>query len=49
MSASDRLYGMNRICYLHEQKDYKPESLFVAASIFDQYIQSVGMQNFQKK
>ena len=48
MTAIDRKYGMQRIMYLHEQKDYKPESLFIATMIFDQYIHSVGMGNFPK-
>lgn len=48
MMAVDRTYGMQRIMYLHEQKGYKPEALFIAAMIFDQYIQSVGMANFPK-
>lgn len=49
MSIEDRHYGMQRICYLHEQKDYKPESLFVAASVFDFYLQAIGMDRFPKE
>ena len=39
---------MQRICYLHEQKGYKPESLFSAASVFDYYLQTIGMDSFPK-
>lgn len=49
MDPTDRLYAMQRICYLHEKKDYKPESLFVAASIFDFYVAAVGIENFPRK
>lgn len=34
---------------MHAKKDYKPESLFVAAAIFDRYIAAVGVLNFQKQ
>ena len=30
------------------KKDYKPESLFVAAQIFDRYIAAVDILKFQK-
>ena len=35
--------------HLHEQKGYKPESLFIAAAIFDQYLIKIGMENFSQK
>lgn len=31
------------------QKNYNPESLFVAAQIFDRYIHAVGVFNFEKQ
>jgi hypothetical protein len=33
---------------LHIKKEYKNETLFVATSIFDRYINSVGASNFPK-
>ena len=49
MAATDRTYGIQRILYLHEQKDYKPEALFAAANVFDKYIEAVGASNFPRK
>jgi hypothetical protein len=43
----DRSYGMQKIFSLHEQKGYKPESLFVAAAIFDHYIMMMGVHVFR--
>ena len=48
ISAHDRSYGIQKIFDLHQKKEYKPESLFVAAAIFDRYIDSVGVLNFPK-
>ena len=48
MSSHDRSYGIQKIFDLHQKKEYKPESLFVAAAIFDRYIDSVGVLNFPK-
>jgi len=33
---------------LHIKKEYKNETLFVATSIFDRYINSIGASNFPK-
>jgi hypothetical protein len=38
MTAHDRSYGIQKIFDLHMKKEYKPETLFVAASIFDRYV-----------
>lgn len=35
MTAMDRTYAMQKITSLHEQKAYRPETLFTAATIFD--------------
>ena len=48
MTEYDRSYGIQKIFDLHIKKDYKPETLFVAASIFDRYIYMIGIQNFPK-
>ena len=34
---------------MHEQKDYKSDTLFVAVAIFDRYLSSIGVENFQKQ
>ena len=44
----DRSYGIQKIFNLHEQKDYKNDTLFTAVSIFDRYLSSIGVENFQK-
>lgn len=33
---------------MHQKKDYKIETLFIAANIFDRYIYAVGKENFNK-
>ena len=38
---------MQKIFALHEQKGYKPVSLFVAAGIFDHYIAMAGLEHFR--
>jgi len=38
---------MQKIFSLHEQKGYKPETLFVAAAIFDHYIMMVNVKDFK--
>jgi len=43
-----RSYGIQKIFDLHQKKDYKEETLFIAASIFDRYIYNVGVNNFNK-
>lgn len=48
ISAYDRSYGIQKIFDLHIKKDYKPESLFVAAGILDRYIYMIGVQNFPR-
>ena len=35
MTEVDRTYAIQKIYYLHEQKAYRPEALFTAATIFD--------------
>lgn len=49
MTTHDRSYGIQKIFDLHMKKEYKPESLFVAAAIFDRYISAVGVLNFPKQ
>ena len=48
MTDYDRSYGIQKIFDLHQKKDYKVETLFVAAGIFDRYIYNVGARNFPK-
>lgn len=43
MSRKDRSYGIQKIFYLHSQKLYKPETLFIATAIFDRYINILGV------
>jgi hypothetical protein len=33
---------------LHGKKEYKPETLFIAAGIFDRFIYMVGIDNIPK-
>jgi hypothetical protein len=37
---------MQKIFTLHEKKEYKMESLFTAAGIFDRYVSIIGASNF---
>lgn len=46
MTEEDRSYGIQKIFDLHSKKDYKVETLFIAAGIFDRYINIIGFQNF---
>lgn len=46
LTAHDRSYGIQKIFDLHQKKDYKVETLFIATGIFDRYIFNVGVQNF---
>lgn len=39
----DRCYGIQKIIDLHAKKEYKRETLFIAASIFDRMIFTVGL------
>jgi hypothetical protein len=38
INSQDRSYGIQKIFDLHMRKDYKSETLFIAAGIFDRYI-----------
>jgi len=40
---------MQKIFYLHKEKEYKIETLFTAAGIFDRYINIVGIDNFPRE
>jgi hypothetical protein len=42
ITAHDRSYGILKIFDLHSKKEYKRETLFIAAGIFDRYIQMMG-------
>lgn len=44
-----RSAGIQKIFYLHQKKDYKEETLFVAAAIFDRYINIIGVTKFPKE
>ena len=48
LSSQDRSYGIQKIFDFHMKKDYKLETLFVAASIFDRYIYKSGVWRFPK-
>lgn len=48
MTEHARSYGIQKIFDLHQKKDYKEETLFIAAGIFDRYINMIGYQNFSK-
>ena len=39
---------MQKLFDLHEWKGYKPETLFLAAGIFDRYIAMIGPSNFPR-
>jgi len=45
----DRSFGIQKIFDLHIKKEYKPETLFTAAAIFDRYIAFVGVDSFPKE
>lgn len=34
--------------YLHDKKEYKQETLFIACSIFDRYLDAIGIANFDQ-
>lgn len=48
MTEHMRSFGIQKIFDLHQKKDYKEETLFIAASIFDRYINILGVTNFGK-
>jgi len=43
VTSYDRSYGIQKIFDLHQKKEYKVETLFVAAGILDRYIDMVGI------
>jgi len=45
ISSFNRDYVIKKIIDLHGKKEYKPESLFIAAGIMDRYVQLTGPQN----
>lgn len=49
VTLSSRNYGIQRIFFLHDQKQYKRETLFIACTIFDRYIAQIGAANFDQK
>lgn len=48
ITTYDRSYGIQKIFDLHAKKEYKNETLFIAANIMDRYIYMVGASNFPK-
>lgn len=48
MTEHMRSFGIQKIFDLHSKKDYKEETLFIAASIFDRYVNIVGVSQFSK-
>lgn len=48
ITSYDRSYGIQKIFDLHHKKEYKVETLFIAAGILDRYINIVGIMNFPK-
>lgn len=41
----DRSYGMQRIFSICREKEYKNETMFLAANIFDRYLMHLGHWN----
>ena len=48
LSEDDRSFGIQKIFDLHIKKDYKVETIFIAAGIFDRYINTLGLENFPR-
>ena len=48
LREEDRCYGIQKIFDLHMRKGYKVETLFIAAGIFDRYINMVGAKSFPR-
>ena len=48
ITSYDRSYGIQKIFDLHAKKEYKNETLFIAANIMDRYIYMVGPIVFPK-
>ena len=34
---------------MHQEKNYKPETLFAASNILDHYLYKIGIEDFRKK
>ena len=49
MSQLDRSYAIQKIFDLHQQKNYKIETLFVACSILDRYLFTIGFKTFKRE
>ena len=49
VSQFDRSYGIQKIFDLHYRKEYRIETLFIATSIFDRYLATVGHWNFPRE
>lgn len=49
LKESDRSFSIQKIFDLHMKKDYKVETLFIAAGIFDRYINMIGYQCFPRE
>ena len=45
-SKRDHQYGIQRIMYLVDEKEYKNDTLFMAIHIFDKYLMVKGHWNF---
>ena len=45
----DRSYGIQKIFDLHKKKGYRHETLFVACSILDRYLWTIGWQTFPRE
>lgn len=48
-SKRDRSYGIQRIFFLAREKEYKNDTIFMAANIFDRYLMNVGHWNIPVK
>ena len=45
----DRQFGIQMIFHLHQKKGYKMDTLYMAANIFDRYLERIGHCNFNKE
>lgn len=48
MSVHMRSFGIQKVFDLHMKKEYKEETLFISAAIFDRYVNILGVNNFNK-
>lgn len=48
MTYYDRSYAIQKIFELHRKKEYKMETLFTAAQIFDRYLYTLGFECFPR-